>query len=123
MSAVIIPGLRFVGRDVSSAGDFTVGNFTIDAAPHDLDISSIVPANAKAIAITTQAQNNIISVGWSMRGKGTTNPPYAINLEAAAVPINYHAIIPLNNQAILTYTVSNTGVWTYVQFGIVGYWI
>ena len=41
------PGERWVGRTGITTWDFLIGSFTLDAAIHQLDVSGVVPANAK----------------------------------------------------------------------------
>ncbi len=45
------PGLRFIRRTGVAAFDFQLGDFTQDGTWHQLDLSSIIPRNAKLILI------------------------------------------------------------------------
>ena len=54
-------GMSFVTRNPTIYHDYREGNFTWDAAWHDLDMSAIVPLSAKLVLIT-------IRYNWSHAG-------------------------------------------------------
>jgi len=67
------PGsLNLVDRGDPGSADFTVGDFTCDAAWHDLDLSGIVPAGAMAVLINVVTDTSDANQQILFRKKGKT---------------------------------------------------
>jgi len=102
-------GNIFVKRpDTLLAWDFEDTDFTKDNAFHDLDLSGIVPANAKAVMLEMSIVDGVADTYFKLREKGRTdiyacpavwNP--AINVHAQR-----EAIIPVTSDGLIQYQVS-----------------
>lgn len=99
----------FVDRGDAAANDFTLADLTADSAYHDLDLSSIVPAGAKAVvlklAIMDTATTNRILI---VRKNGNTN---AINIfqtrtQVANIYNDTTGIIPCDSSRVIEYSVT-----------------
>jgi len=66
-------GMTIVDRGDPSSPDFTVGNFTLDAAWHDLDLSAIVPAGAMGVLISVVTDTSDANQQIMFRKKGNAN--------------------------------------------------
>ena len=108
-------------RGDPAASDFAVGDLTTDAAWHDLDLSAIVPVNAKAVILYVQiqapAQGSIY-----FRKNGNVN---AVNIsrafiQVANIPIAFDFVVPLDQNRVVEYTATNIA-WNTVTIAIKGW--
>ncbi len=101
-------GLRRVERGVVSGYDFTIGDFTRDNTWREMDLSSIVPANAKWVTIyvsisTLEAMRNV-----RFRKKNELNDRYEPILWVHVATGVYTKIIilPIGSDGIIEYSAS-----------------
>lgn len=123
LSTDIGKGLCFVDRGDPATRDFTTANFTADDLWHDLDLSAIVPALAKAVLIYTSTRDNIAGQRIIFRKNGNTNSQaIAVNREKVANLYNEEdQIVACDANRIIEYRASNV-VWTTLYLTVKGWW-
>lgn len=117
------PKLCFVNRGDPAAHDFTLLDFTTDEAWYDLDLSSIVPASAKAVVFQLWMRGNTVNRYAQFRTKGNA---FSINssllyTQIAAVYKAGDLIVPLNSDRIIQYKFKNI-VWVTINLTVKGWW-
>ena len=117
--------VNYVDRGDPAAVDFAVGALTTDGAWHDLDLSSIVPASAKAVIIRAQIEDNAAGSIFAIRKNGNSN---IVNnarqvTQVADVPIHITpTIVPVDTNRVIEYFASNT-TWTTINIAVCGWFI
>jgi len=119
-------GNKYIHRVPPTAADFNKNSFTWDGNDHELDISSIVPANAKlvhiSVEIVTTASANYIgftsvddSEDWFMMKTRT---------QVANISIVSNFMVALSTpQTLKYYAKLYEGSVTGVEVMILGWWI
>lgn len=112
----------FVDRGDPAAVDKAIGDFTTDATWRDLDLSSIVPDGAKAIALQVAVRNNTQPNGVQFRKKGnsnTINVSY-VRISVNDVIVNQDVIVPCSTARVIQYNADNV-TWTTLNVTVKGY--
>jgi len=115
----------FVDRGDPSGYDKAVGDFTADAAWHDLDLSAIVPAKAKAIYLRITIQNDTLNESVSLRKNGNTDV-YGARLCRCQVvnqAFDNYLLIPCDTKRVIEYQASNGGTWAAINFVVLGWFL
>ena len=112
----------FVDRGDPSGYDFTAVDFTLDAAWHDLDLSGVVPAKAKAVVIRLVAKNAAAQKNVSFKKRGNTNDYNIFRLytQVADGSIENQFITPIDVNRFIEYQAS-AGAWTVLSLVISGW--
>lgn len=118
------------GRDIwiergdPSTPDFSLGALTTDGHWHDLDCSSIVPVDAKAIRFNVQIQDNAAFSFFDMRKNGNTGAwaAYRITTQVANIPMNYQPIVFCDTDRVVEYLAFNT-TWSTIYITVIGWLI
>jgi len=112
----------FFDRGDPAAWDFQIGDFITDATYRDLDLSGIVPIDAKAVVLSCRIRNNASGQQFIFRPNGLVNSFTAERLytQAAAVYIGYVFIIALDVGRVIEYYGVNT-TWTVIDVCVVGW--
>jgi len=117
-------GTRLVHRGEILVPDFQVGDFTIDDEWHDLDLSSILPANAFAFIVAGSFDVDSGAEYIQIRPKGFTGS--YTKFKSRSLVINaqhdFHGTIFCNNNQIVEYQIS-IATWATLYFCIRGWWI
>lgn len=113
----------YVDRGEVSAPDFSVSDFTTDDGYHDLDLSSIVPANAKQVHVSVWLYDNLTSMYLILLKQGRTdlNNALAHFIAVANIATVMDGFVPCDENRIITYRASNTS-FTTIDFTVRG-WI
>lgn len=114
----------FVDRGDPAAWDYTLNDFTRDAAWHDLDLSGIVPAGAKAIAVFMKIKSNVVGSNLRLRTNGNVNTSNLTELktQVANVIISFDVVtIPDGNRVVEYY--ASLAVWTDISLIVKGWWV
>jgi len=117
---------RFVPRNSDAAAyDFTLANFTIDTAWHDLDLSAIVPAGAIAVLVQWGMRNSDADAPTALRRNGMVNVIEIVHGRSIAANIYspYSMIVPCDANRVIEYRITNVGTWGYLSMIILGWWI
>ena len=117
-----VPGLTYVASGATGY-DFTAGSFTKDGAWRALDLSSIIPANAKMIHYR-------VGFGATATGKAFAIKPlvgdtmFGANVFQtiiANIPENHSGICACSSQQVFYMAVSAT--WSWIDFVILGWFV
>ena len=113
----------FVDRGDPAAYDKIKTGLTIDGAWHDWDLSSIVPAGAKAVLLRGEIEGNTIYWRIFFREKGNTNEINACAMETirANIPRCRSMICAVDSNRILQYKADNQA-WTTLNLVVRGWW-
>jgi len=118
---------RFVPRNSDAAAyDFTLANFTIDTAWHDLDLSAIVPAGAIAVLVQWGVRNSTnADIAVALRRNGMTNTIEIVYGRSIAVNVisPYNLMVPCDANRVIEYRITNVGTWDYLSMIVTGWWI
>jgi hypothetical protein len=115
----------YVDRGDPALADFYVDDFiTTDGLEHDLDLSGIVPAGAKAVSLTIKVQDNATGSYIRFRSNGNTNTISAFLLatQVADVPNYQNAIVALDANRVIEYK-CNIRTFTILRVSVVGWWM
>lgn len=109
----------YVDRGHHPAHDFTFGDFTVDNAWHNLDLSGLVPENAKGV--------NLHCVGSSTNAGEIiyVKPPShtatfascSLRSQVAGVHNCFRRFFALDSNRILEYRITGDG-WTNIQMSV-----
>lgn len=72
IEAIGIPPV-FIDRGDPFLPDFAIGDLTLDATWHELDLSAIVPEGASCVALNIAVFNNFINKSFEVRTLGKVN--------------------------------------------------
>jgi len=113
----------YVDRGDTAAYDYVKEDLTIDGAWHDLDLSSIVPAGAKAILLKTSLQSANPGDAIRYRKKGNTNEINVCGCEAlrANVLRTRLGITSIDTNRVIEYNADDIA-WTALDIVIRGWW-
>jgi hypothetical protein len=93
-------------RGDPTADDFNQTTLTFDSTWHDLDVSSIVPENAKAVLLVVLIKDNLVGTQFQVRKNGNTSG-YNRSQIYTQVANNYMIsdfIIACDNNRIIEYS-------------------
>lgn len=114
----------YVDRGDPAAYDYAKEDLTIDGAWHDLNLSAIVPAGAKAILLKTRLQSANPGDAIRYRLKGNTNEINVCGCEAlrANVIRTRLGITSIDANRVIEYNADNI-TWTLLNIVVRGWWI
>lgn len=114
----------FVDRGDPAAYDFTVGDFDTDGDPHELNLSSIVPAGAKAVLLALQIYDNETETYIEFRKNGNSNwiNQSCVYIFVASLWHHFDLICPIGADRLLSYKTS-INAFTYINLVVKGWWI
>ncbi|MBN1823915.1 MAG: hypothetical protein JW803_06325, partial [Endomicrobiales bacterium] len=94
-----------------------------DGEWHDLDLSSIVPADAKAVLLYVAMRDDTVQVAISLRREGNTNLANVGQLANQVVNawVTSDYIIPCNSDRVIEYQTDNT-TFTDLSITVKGWW-
>jgi len=113
----------YVDRGDPATQDYAAGDLTKDGAWHDLDLSAIVPAGAKAVLFSARLRNTGTTKWLQLRKNGNANSwNVAIALTQVAV-LYYDAdlVVPVDTDRKINYATSSTG-WIDIRLTVKGWW-
>lgn len=116
--------VSFVDRGDPAAADFTTFQLIRDGAWHDLDLSSIIPADADAVLFQFGSSGSVVNKKWFFREKGNANlfNCARVNIVTANVRIDGDFVVPLPASRIIEYKADDaTLVWP--SFTVKGWWL
>lgn len=119
---------NYVDRGDPSAVDFSIGDFTKDGVYHDLDLSSIVPAEAagKRVHVTVALRKSVDGgSSFALRENGNSN---SINFAGAdcndANKTTYHDLwVICDSNRIIEYVATNIATWTTMNLTVRGWMV
>lgn len=113
----------FVDRGDPADYDFDVNDFTTDGNWHDLDLSGIVPAKAKAVLLFVRIRNNVVGASIRFRRNGNVNDQSsnAVYTQVSNLSKGLDMVTPLDENRIIEYRASNV-VFTDITANVRGWW-
>ena len=117
-------GLNYIDRGDIGEEDFTLVDFTVDDAYHDLTLPDIVPLNAKMVHLKVYGEGTTVNESIRVAPYGYTllYGTQTLKLQVANVSIERAINIPLFGNRKIKYRVSNNG-WVSLEIQILGWWI
>lgn len=125
LKAWIPDNVGYIDRGSISTADFTLVDFTIDGYFHDLDLSAIVPVNARLVLMRVTLL--VPPPGWRFAKwkpsfhVGTSNQ----SATPAQIPYNtwcYDILVAMNEDQKISYNMDN-GTWSAINLYIRGWWL
>lgn len=91
-------------RGDTAAYDFTLASFTIDAAWHDLDLSSIVPLSSASVILQVRYRHTAANANLYFRKKGYTNAQQnLLTTQVANQTIDQTKIVACDENSFIQY--------------------
>jgi len=113
----------YVHRGNPGAWDFTILDLTVDNAWHDLDLSSIVPANAHSVNLITNISGTQIERNIKLRSKDVTGDHNLITLWTQVSNVKLGGCFPLavDSNRVIQYKVNHISL-DFVNLLVSGWW-
>lgn len=104
--------------------DFDLIDFTVDGLWHDLDLSGIAPAGAKAVNMKFRGGSNNIGDSFKWRAKGETHGLFTCfyRPQVAGVDLGSLVALDIDTNRIGQYNVSGVG-WYKLSINVTGWWL
>jgi len=114
----------YVDRGDYGGYDFQIGDFTTDGGWYDLDLSSIIPAGAKAVTLRMIVEDDAANSYMGIRENGNVNAYNRVEIrtQVANVPFCCDVIVALDSNRKIEYSTVNT-TWTTINMVVKGWWI
>ncbi len=113
----------FVNRGDPANYDFTLTDFTTDGNWHDLDLSGIIPATARALLFEVEIDNNVSNKHAIFKKYGQTNDINHFDAETklATPHESYMGILAVDGNRKISYKIDSSG-WSDFDFIVRGWW-
>lgn len=113
----------FTDRGDPAAYDFTVGDFTTDATWRTLDLSSIVPAGAKAVSMHIKLKDELLSSAMNFRKNGNAEEynTSTLRIQSTNVTNDLDLVVACDVNRIIEYYGSDL-TFTTINLTIKGWW-
>lgn len=117
------PKRCFIDRGDPAAASFSLVNFTTDGAWHDLDLSAIVPAGAKGVAMSVILVNAAVFKNVMFRKKGNANiwNRSLVTIQVATIPISDDIEVPIDTDRKCEYNFV-AGGWVAAFVTVKNWW-
>lgn len=114
----------YIARYDWLGSDFDQGDVTTDGARHTLDLSAIVPENAKAVNLSVIVQTaNVNSIVRFFHPDSTSHLGRCIiRTQVANINMRFVAAVGIDSNRHVDYTFSNV-VWTSIGIAVRGWWL
>jgi hypothetical protein len=116
---------QFVDRGDPASNDFDVGDFTTDAAFHDLDLSNIVPSNAVAVVLKIViSSSDTAGASVLVRKNGNANTPVGASArtQVIGVPMDQNVIVACDTSQVVEYRAADV-TWTLLRITVQGWFL
>ena len=116
--------IGYFNRGDNTPNDFAIGDLTLDGAWHDLDLSAIVPENAKCVDIKVNIRNDFVDRRFDIRENGNVNTVNLLSLWTQVAGIRLGGLFPINLDAnrVVEYRAPAAG-WTLIFLNVNGWWL
>ncbi len=113
----------FVDRGDATGWDYTEADFIEDSNWHELDLSGIVPANAKAVSVYLKFRATAANRIGQFRKFGNTNAYNVSGLSTQVANIDKWGVltVALSTDHKIDYFFT-TGTYPYIRFLVKGWW-
>ena len=115
---------RFIDRGDPASADFAVGDFTTDLTWCDLDLSSIVPAGAKAVVLKIEVKDGSLEQFVQFRKNGNSNiyANFLVYTQTANIRFAGQGIVPCDANRVIEYRTANT-TFTNIDVTVLGWFV
>ena len=115
-------GLRRIYRGDLNAWDAAIGDVTLDGSWNELDLSAILPVNAKWVTLVADINSPGAGNHFKTRKKGNTNAYNTTNTytPVAGQPVSDVITVPVGADGIIEYWGNNVA-WTVCNIYVM-YW-
>ena len=119
-----IDGKGYIDRGDPTGYDFALGDFTTDGNWHDLDLSSIVPAGAKAVVLRVVIQDDAVASVVSFRKNGNANnySMLTTRTQVADIVLDGNYIVPCDTGRVIEYKTTATTL-SLLAVTIIGWFV
>ena len=123
LGLVIGTNVGYVDRGDPASNDFEKEDLTTDGTWNDLDLSSIVPANAEAVLLYVAIDDDAVSSQIAFRKNGNTNEQALgrVRVQVANVYVDADMVISLDSNRVIEYKATNT-TFTGISICVKGWW-
>lgn len=113
----------FIDRGDPAAYDFVKTDLTLDDAWHDMDLSSIVAAGAKAVLICGHLEGAAVDWKIIFRKKGNTNEINHCGMDTLRAGVERHrsCIVAVDAARVMQYK-ADSEAWTTLSLAVRGWW-
>lgn len=113
----------FKDRNDPAAWDWVIGDLVVGGAWHDLDLSAIVPENAKAVLIRLRYRGAIIGVESNLRANGKANAFNVVRFDSqiANLAEEYNVVVQCDPNRLIEYHIGVPAIDRF-QIVIMGWW-
>ena len=113
----------YTDRGDPASYDFDKDDLTLDGDWHDLDLSSLVPAIARAVFIMGHVEGNAVDWKIEFRKKGNTNEINHGGMETIRANVERHrsSIVAIGSDQIIQYKADNES-WATLDLAVRGWW-
>ena len=113
----------YVDRGDPATYDYAKEDLSLDGAWHDLNLSAIVPAGAKAVLFVGHVEGNAVDWEIIFRKKGQTNEINHGGMETLRANIERCRLMicAIDTNRVLQYKADNQA-WATLDLGIRGWW-
>lgn len=113
----------FVDRGDPATYDWAKEDLILDGAWHDLDLTSIIPAGAKAAFIVGHVKGAGAEWGIIFRKKGNTNETNHGGMQTLRANITRHrsSIVAMDSNRVIQYKADNEA-WTDLDLAVRAWW-
>ncbi|MHA1304367.1 MAG: hypothetical protein ACTSPI_11775 [Candidatus Heimdallarchaeaceae archaeon] len=114
---------KFYDRGDSADWDFNVNDFTKDDSWHDLDLSSIVPEGATAVALRLMINNTSLlsEVHFRKNGQANTNSS-VIFTQVVGRRFGGDIIVACDSNRFIEYRIASATGWSELYVAVKGWW-
>lgn len=112
-------------RGDPSSVDFTSATITMDAAWHDMDLSSIIPDGVKTILMRVlmyTSSGNQMALYFRKNGNTNSNNKASIITPGASKYVTQDLIVSVDSSRIVEYYCTNDGVERIIEITVCGWW-
>jgi len=124
MKQYLIDNPRFVDRGDPAVIDFTLANFIQDNAWHDLDLSGIVPANARGVLLKLDITAGAVALRAEFRKNGNANNHNTSTTVTQVVALSQatDCVCYLDDNRIIEYRFT-MGPWISINVTVRAWWL
>ena len=119
-------GDTYVDRGDPSSWDWIVGALTTDGAWHDLDLSSIVPADVRLVHLNVEINSPTIEAYIQLRENGNVNVHNRVAKTVSVANLYFRSsdsIVVCDTNRKIEYWASSGVTWTAFSILVRGWWI
>lgn len=114
---------HFHDRGDATDWDFEVGDLNTNGAYHDLDLSGIVPAGAKAVALYVYIADDAVNSYLWFRKNGNANSynRSLLRIQVANVYYDTNIVVACDTNRVIEYLAANV-TWVAISILVIGWW-